>query len=649
KEAERVSAFGEILDQSLMEILIYDARTLQFVHVNHGACENTGYSLDELRTMTPVDIKPEHTPESLRKILTPLLEESQSCIEFQTIHRRKNGSEYPVKIHLETSILDERPVFVATILDITEQLQAAEKIEELARFPDEDTNPVLRASAEGKLLYANAASEPLLSYWETQVDGLLPGEMNTACQHALELGENARLEKVIGLQTYAMTITPVLKENYVNIYGMDITSRKSAESANRAKSEFLANMSHELRTPMTAILGFSDILLDSEINLENKEAARTIKRNGECLIELINDILDLSKIEEGKIDVEQVECSPHQIVDDVATLMKVRADAKGFPLEVQFDGLIPETVSTDPTRLRQVLINIVGNAIKFTETGSVKIVTRFLNPPGQKSYLRFDVIDSGIGIDQSKADKIFLPFTQADGSTTRRFGGTGLGLAISKRLTELLGGKISVSSAIGQGSTFSITVAVEVLDEVQLLQSNVKPEASNREVVKLEAPVPKVEEAKTSSVNVENVEAENVTQFSQAPLDGCRILVAEDGLDNQRLIHFLLKKTGATITLVENGQIAFDLTTESIDRNEPFDVILMDMQMPVLDGYEATRNLRDHGYRGPIIALTAHAMSSDRQKCLDAGCDDYLTKPIDKKQLDSMVTSYANSETAVSV
>jgi len=387
-----------------------------------------------------------------------------------------------------------------------------------------------------------------------------------------------------------------------------------AEEANQSKSEFLANMSHEIRTPMTAILGFNDILLDNATEPDDIDAARTVKENGEYLLNLINEILDLSKIEAGKLEVEQLECSPHGIIADVASLMRVRAKAKGLPLNVQFEGPIPKTIQSDPTRLRQILINIVGNAIKFTETGSIQIVTRLLDETGEKPRLQFGVTDTGIGIAVDKIDMLFKPFTQADDSTTRKFGGTGLGLSISKRLVELLGGEFSVSSTMGQGSTFSVSVSTGPLDNVNLIHDS------------------------REDVN------EDVKEDVKVPLRNLCILLAEDGPDNQRLIGFILKKAGAEVELADNGQIALELANTARSEGLPFDVILMDMQMPVLDGYAATRRLREEGYTLPIIALTAHAMSSDRQKCLDAGCDDYATKPIDRKKLIETIASFSRSD-----
>ncbi|PHS02596.1 MAG: hypothetical protein COA78_20805 [Blastopirellula sp.] len=391
-------------------------------------------------------------------------------------------------------------------------------------------------------------------------------------------------------------------------------AKDSAEAATQSKSEFLANMSHEIRTPMTAILGFADIVLGNVKDPENIEGLKTVQRNGHYLLKIINDILDLSKIESGKLNVEKIECSPVQILADVASLMRVRCSAKGIELHVEFEGEIPETIQSDPTRLRQILINLVGNAIKFTEVGQVRIVVRLTDRNTQASKLQFDIIDTGIGMNEHQVEKLFQPFVQADTSTTRKFGGTGLGLAISKRLAEKLNGSITLKSKLQEGSTFRLSVETGSLNDVNLIDY--------------------------PSLELAPEQLENNASRSDPQLN-CNILLAEDGPDNQRLISFILKKAGAKVTVAENGKIAHDLALQAREAANPFDVILMDMQMPVLDGYQATTQLREANYTGPIIALTAHAMNSDRQKCLNAGCDDFTTKPIDRQKLIALVAQYA--------
>jgi len=407
-----------------------------------------------------------------------------------------------------------------------------------------------------------------------------------------------------------------------------MSARNAAEAATRSKSEFLANMSHEIRTPMTAILGFTENMLDPDLSDSEKlNAVHTIRRNGEHLLQIINDILDISKIEAGKLEVERIRCSPTQTVFDVQSLMQARASENKLELNTEYLGAIPETIQSDPTRLKQILVNLIGNAIKFTEAGTVRLVIRFLsnNPTGasrpDEPLLQFDVIDTGVGLTPEQIAKLFRSFTQADASTSRKYGGTGLGLMISKRLAEMLGGDITVKSKPGEGSLFRVTVATGPLDGVKMLDD-------------------------PATTTIAQPETAAATKSDDLTLD-CRILLAEDGPDNQRLIAHVLKKAGAEVAIKENGKLTADAALAARDKGHPFDVILMDMQMPIMDGYEATGLLRQKGYTGPIIALTAHAMASDRQKCIDAGCDDYATKPIDRKKLIETIRSRIDARAPV--
>ncbi len=393
--------------------------------------------------------------------------------------------------------------------------------------------------------------------------------------------------------------------------------------ATKVKSDFLANMSHEIRTPMTAILGFADTLREeSDITLSPKqraEAIDTIHRNGQYLLNLINDILDMSKIEADKIAVEHVACSPRVIVTEVLDLLKGRSDAKKIMLHAEYIGAIPETILSDPTRLKQILINIIGNAIKFTDDGSVRLITRYI-PDATHPIMQFDILDTGLGMTKEQSENLFQPFSQADNTMTRKYGGTGLGLTISKRFAEMLGGDITiVDSQPGCGTRFRATIATGSLEGVRMVDHPTAAKPTKR----IKAP------------------------SNDKPLK-CRILLAEDGPDNQRLITFVLNQAGAKVTVVENGQMAVDEAMAALSKGRPFDVILMDMQMPVLDGYKATMSLREKKYQGPIIALTAHAMANDRQKCIDAGCDDYATKPIDRAKLIAMIATHnSNGETVM--
>ena len=396
-------------------------------------------------------------------------------------------------------------------------------------------------------------------------------------------------------------------------------ARQAADDASKSKSEFLANMSHEIRTPMTAILGFTELIAtDGERDKaprQRLEYIDTIRRNGEHLLTLINDILDISKIEAGKLTVEATQTDPAQIVHEVIALMGVKAAAKNLKISVAFDTPIPARISSDPVRLRQILVNLVGNAIKFTELGTVQLKVALDHHSG---CLRFDVIDTGIGLTPQQQRGLFSPFAQADNSTTRRFGGTGLGLSISKRLAEMLGGDITVASTPGAGSTFSALIAIGDCSTSPLIHPAISAIDSESRL---------------------DIAAPPQAQIQR--LDGIRILLAEDGPDNQRLISFHLRKLGADVRTVENGRLAvealtFDGRLDSELMNPPMiDLVITDMQMPEMDGYSATRLLRAKGCTLPIVALTAHAMSGDKQKCIEAGCDSYASKPIDRAQLAS--------------
>ena len=386
-------------------------------------------------------------------------------------------------------------------------------------------------------------------------------------------------------------------------------ARDAAEAASRSKSSFLANMSHEIRTPLSAIVGYADLLVDpaaDPVSAERAAAPEGVRRNARHLLGLIGDILDVSKIEAGKMTVERLPVDLPQLVADVASLMRPRAVAKGLAFGVAFDGPVPRTVRTDSLRLKQVLVNLIGNATKFTAAGSVTL--RVACGP----TLSFAVVDTGVGLTVEQAGRMFQPFTQADESTTRKFGGTGLGLTISRRLAELLGGDLTVTSTPGQGSTFTATVdpgeltAVERLDG--LTEAGLRP----------------TEPAAAADVELPR-------------LDGRRVLLAEDGEDNQLLIGLYLRRVGAELTLADNGRIGVERAMAAAAAGRPFDLILTDMQMPELDGYGLAAALRRGGLAVPIVALTAHAMAGDREQCLAAGCTDYLTKPVDRVALVRMV------------
>ncbi|PQO39161.1 hypothetical protein C5Y96_04675 [Blastopirellula marina] len=415
----------------------------------------------------------------------------------------------------------------------------------------------------------------------------------------------------------------VLQESHERLERQTIELRKaieSSEGANRAKSAFLANMSHEIRTPLTAILGFADVLLETgdiyKAPVERIDAIETIRRNGSHLISLINDLLDFSKIEAGKFQVENLPCSLHRLIADIRQLMQVRAEEKKLNINVEYSGPIPEMILTDPTRLRQILMNLLSNAIKFTHEGNVNMNVGLVGKAPNRR-IQIDVTDTGIGISEEMRGKLFQPFTQADGSMSRRFGGTGLGLTISKRFAELLGGDLTILETSHTGTTFRLTIDPGPLHNVTFQE----PETTYS--------APDLEKSKPSD--------------TKNALRELKILLVEDGPDNQRLISFLLKKAGAEVDMAENGELGYQKATAASESGSPFDVILMDMQMPIMDGYTASTKLRADGYNGPIIALTAHAMAEDRNRCIEAGCTDYTTKPVDRAKLIELIRFHAEA------
>ena len=385
-------------------------------------------------------------------------------------------------------------------------------------------------------------------------------------------------------------------------------AQKVAEAANDAKTHFLANMSHEIRTPLNAIMGFTELLLDPAISAEEKmKSVAIVRRNGHQLLKIVDEILDISKVEAGGLVTEKVVTQVFGLLGEVRALLQSSAGKKKIGLEFNMGARLPSLVVTDPARLRQILINVIGNAIKFTESGSVMVTPRYLCDAQARCFLQVEVKDTGLGIDPVSRERIFQPFSQADASTTRLYGGTGLGLALSRRLARALGGDVRLlESSTAGGSTFTIEVEVTVPPQTEFrIGMNAMPESTDQ----------------IGHVPVAGV------------LFGKRILLVEDAEDNQFLIRQFLNRTGAEIEIANNGHEGVGKALGS-----KFDAVLMDIQMPIVDGYEATKRLRAAGYDRPIIALTAHALIEERDNALRTGCDGHLTKPIDRKQLiDSLV------------
>lgn len=375
-------------------------------------------------------------------------------------------------------------------------------------------------------------------------------------------------------------------------------SQEQAENANKNKSIFLANVSHEIRTPLTAILGFADLLKDAPpSDVEKNKFIETINRNGNALIKIIDDVLDLSKVEANCLELEKAELSPECLLKDIVQQFKEKAESKNISIILNIQNELPASILSDSVRIQQILSNLLNNAIKFTEKGTVTVEAQSSLLTSSIAVIEVRVIDTGIGLSKDQQERLFTPFSQAETSTTRKFGGTGLGLALSKHLAEALGGSLCIEkSEPNQGCTFTFKFSTELADSTDL---TVRPAPSN-----------------------------SLSKSEFRPLAGSKILLAEDSLDNQYFLEKFLEKYGASVTTASNGREAIDLA-----RIDYFDLILMDIEMPDIDGYEATRSLRAEGFTLPILALTAHAMNDERLKTKEAGCNGHVTKPIDTSLL----------------
>lgn len=522
--------------------------------------------------------------------------------------------------HLGLSLNSASANLYAQSLQIFNSLTEKER---LAAFPEMNPNIVLSMDIKGDVEYLNPYGKKLLDKFDilqSHMGVLLPDDIKNIIHECIHGHHTVKaIESVYKGHSFLWTFAPVANQELVHGYALEITQRKeaqalaesaklekmAAEAANTAKSSFLANMSHEIRTPLTAIIGFSESLLDTNQSMpERVESINTIIRSGKHLMQIINDILDLSKVEANKLEIESIEVSPFELLDDVCSLVALMAEDKGLFLNVEYVFPLPETIITDPVRLKQIVINICSNAVKFTHSGGVNVKVLYNSSDAK---LLFEIVDTGIGLTKEQVDKLFSAFTQADSSTTRKYGGTGLGLHLSQELAIKLGGDISIESTPEVGSCFTISINVGDTSKINLLA---------------EAPDTKRESSQA------------ITDGIETTLTGM-VLLAEDNVDNQRLVSMYLKKLGAKIVLANNGKEAVEKALAN-----DFDLVLMDMQMPVMSGLEATKYLRKMKYTRPIVALTANVMKEDMDACTKAGCNDFLKKPLSQLEFGETISRY---------
>lgn len=478
------------------------------------------------------------------------------------------------------------------------------------------TRTILEHSRDGKplVLHAVATRSRIMGMFV----GLLSDDMANIRGASLNMLSMILLSTANALQSHQLyrivnEQNQTLEQKIAQRTGQLQIANVKAKAANLAKSQFLANMSHEIRTPLTAIIGYAEMLQESKLDDTRRTSAiSTINRTGKHLLGIINDILDLSKIESEKLEIEIIPCEFFKLLEEIRSVVTLQVQDKDLEFILDFNFPLPITIHTDPTRLKQILFNLCNNAIKFTEQGSVCID---INWDRDHDMLMFSVKDTGIGLSKDQVDRLFQRFSQADATTTRRFGGSGLGLYISKQLAEKLGGTITVESKVDHGSTFCVTVSSGYMD--------LDGVADNPDEV------PALMQAKTFD------------DLEPLRLNG-RVLLAEDNVDNQGLIAHYIEQLGAQVSIVDNGRSAVELAL-----SKPFDLVLMDMQMPIMGGLEATSKLREQGYEGPIVALTANAMKESRQQCEDAGHNGFLTKPIELKEFQKTLSEYLEEDDSV--
>jgi len=658
-----VDALHLALDRQLI-VSIAD-RSGKITSVNKKFCEISGYEREELVGHDHRLINSGRHP---KKFWVDMWKTVASGVPWrgEVCNQAKDGSLYWVDSTIAPILCPRGEVerYLSIRFDITSRKLAELENQRLASIIASTDDAVFSVDLEGRITTWNRGAEALFGVEAPDAYGeplsvfltsrraadTEPSILYNATTGRSLVNHETVVTRRDGRAVHAAFTVSPLRDEHGEIVGAsliarDITAQKRAEAelrsareraeaASAAKSEFLANMSHEIRTPMTAILGYADLLGREDPPTEDADrvAAEAIKRNGAHLLALINDILDLSRIEAGKLVIDHEPVAPGAIAEDATTLLAERAREKGLDLETVFDTPIPSEIRTDPVRLRQILVNLLGNAVKFTDRG--RVVLRLTHDERER-LLHFRVEDTGVGVPHELQSTLFDAFTQADASTTRRFGGSGLGLRISQRLARLLGGDVRLErSDPKRGSVFTLELPA--------------PAAAERVTPGRET----TSDADASQAPTAPPQTTAKAEPALGPLAGARILYIEDGPDNQRLVSIILSKSGAEVEIADNGAAGLAALCEGADPEgallspPPFDLVLTDMQMPIMDGYTAVAAYRRKGGRLPVIALTAHAMRGDHDKCLAAGCDDYASKPVDRVALVALCSTWLEREAA---
>jgi PAS domain S-box-containing protein len=637
---EREARISSIVNTTVDGIITIDEESI-IESFNQAAEKIFGYTADEVKGKNVSILMPEPHRSGHDRYVETYLASGRSKVlgtSKEVLGRRKNGTMFPIELSVSKADLGNRRIFTGILRDITERKKAEEELQKLYNAVEHSSAVVIITDTQGNIEYVNPKFVQVTGYEKTEVLGEKPrilksGETlpetykelwNTITSGVEWQGIFHNKKKNGEFYWAAASISPLKDTNgmithFVGIQE-DITAiklfeqelqkaKEAAESANQAKSDFLAGMSHEIRTPMNAIIGMAELMMETPLSDEQKRYAETLIHAGENLLNIINDILDISKIEAGYLELESTAFDLQELLDKACAIMAIRARDKGIGLACNVLPDVPVHLIGDPGRLRQIVLNLLGNAIKFTDSGGV--VLEVNKETSDKTTLLFSIRDTGIGIPEDKVNRIFEKFTQADSSTTRRYGGTGLGLTISKRLVELMGGRIWVASTVGVGSTFYFTAGFQLQKE--------KPQTE---------PVP-------------------VTAVPEltAPRS-LRILLVDDSEDNRLLILSFLKRTPFVIDIADNGSDAVEKY-----KTAAYDLVLMDIQMPVMDGYTATKTIREWERSNkrdptPVLALTAYALQEEIRKSYDAGCNGHLTKPIKKNDLLYAIAAYAKKPQA---